>query len=98
MDYITERQKEIPVIARPDVLVVGAGPSGLTAAIAAARNGAITLLVEKYGFPGGNLTTSMVNPIFTFHDIQGRQVIKGIAEEIVERMVTAKRFRTCRRT
>ena len=90
MEFIIEKQKEIPVVARPDVLVVGAGPSGLGAAIAAARNGARTLLIEKYGFPGGNLTTSMVNPIFTFHDISGRQVIKGIAEEIVEQMVASK--------
>lgn len=90
MEYITEKQRTIPVIAKPDVLVVGAGPAGLGAAIAASRNGATTLVIEKYGFPGGNLTTSMVNPIFTFHDINGRQVIKGIAEEIVERMVASK--------
>ncbi|MDD4514046.1 FAD-dependent oxidoreductase [Massilibacteroides sp.] len=90
MEFIREKQREIPVIARPDVLVVGAGPSGLGAAIAAAKNGAHTMLIEKYGFPGGNLTTSMVNPIFTFHDINGRQVIRGIAGEIVEQMIASK--------
>lgn len=90
MEYITEIQKNIPVIAKPDVLVVGAGPAGMGAAIAAARNGAKTMLMEKYGFPGGNLTTSMVNPIFTFHDINGRQIIKGITDEMVRRMVEAK--------
>lgn len=87
MKRIIEAQKELPVIALPEVLVVGAGPAGLGAAIAAARNGAKTLLVERYGFPGGNLTTSMVNPIFTFHDIHGRKVIKGITDEMVSRMV-----------
>jgi hypothetical protein len=75
------------VIAEPDVLVVGAGPAGIGAAVAAARNGARTLLIERYGFLGGNLTAAMVNPMFTFHDIHGEQVIRGIAGELVERLV-----------
>ena len=90
MQFITENQKEIPVIAEPDVLVVGAGPAGIGAAIAAARNGAKTLLIERYGFIGGNLTIAMVNPMFTFHDTNGRQVIKGIAGELVDRLVALK--------
>ena len=90
MRYITEEKKEIPVIAEPDVLVVGAGPAGIGAAIAAARNGINTLLVERYGFIGGNLTIAMVNPMFTFHDIHGEQVIKGIAGELVDRLVELK--------
>lgn len=90
MKFITEEKKEIPVIAEPDVLVVGAGPAGIGAAIAAARNGAKTLLIERYGFIGGNLTIAMVNPMFTFHDIHGKQVIKGIAGELVDRLVELK--------
>lgn len=86
MKYITEKQREIPVIAMPEVLVAGAGPAGIGAAIAAARSGIKTMLVERYGFPGGNLTTAMVNPFFTFHDENGNQVIRGIAEEFVDRM------------
>jgi hypothetical protein len=86
MQYITEKQRETPVIATPEVLVAGAGPAGICAAIAAARTGAKTMIVERYGIVGGNLTTVMVNPLFTFHDIRGRQVIKGIAEETVQRM------------
>ncbi|WP_080903627.1 FAD-dependent oxidoreductase [Parabacteroides sp. Marseille-P3160] len=86
MRSILEKQKEIPVIATPDVLVVGSGPAGIAASIASARTGAKTMLIERYGFIGGNLTTSMVNPIFTFHDINGRQIIKGIAEELILRM------------
>lgn len=86
MEYIIEKQREVPVIATPEVLVAGAGPAGIGAAIAAARSGVRTLLIEKYGFPGGNLTTAMVNPFFTFHDIKGNQVIRGIAEEFVSRM------------
>ncbi len=75
------------MISEPDVCVVGAGPAGIGAAIAAARNGAKTLLIERYGFIGGNLTIAMVNPMFTFHDIKGRQVIRGIAGELVDRLV-----------
>ncbi len=86
MKYITEKERKIPVIAAPEVLVVGAGPAGIGAAIASARMGAKTMIIEKYGFLGGNLTTAMVNPLFTFHDINGRQVIKGIAGELVKRM------------
>jgi hypothetical protein len=90
MKSITEEKREIPVVAEPDVLVVGAGPAGIGAAIAAARNGANTLLIERYGFIGGNLTIAMVNPMFTFHDTNGRQVIKGIAGEVVDRLVDLK--------
>jgi hypothetical protein len=87
MSYTIERQRNTPIVATPDVLVIGAGPAGIGAAIASARMGVKTLLVEKYGFPGGNMTTAMVNPFFTFHDIQGKQIIKGIAGEMVKRMV-----------
>jgi hypothetical protein len=87
MTFITEQSRQIPVVAEPGVLVVGGGPAGIGAAVAAARNGARVLLVERYGFPGGNLTVAMVNPMFTFHDAQGRQVIRGIAGEVVERLI-----------
>jgi hypothetical protein len=86
MKHVIEKQRETPVIATPEVLVTGAGPAGISAAIAAARTGAKTMIVERYGIVGGNITTAMVNPIFTFHDVHGRQVIKGIAEEVVQRM------------
>ena len=87
MKQIIEKERETKVIATPDVLVVGSGPAGIGAAIASARMGADTLLVEKYGFVGGNMTVAMVNPMFTFHDINGRQVINGIAGEFAARMV-----------
>ena len=53
---IIEPQKEIPVLAETDVLVVGSGPAGLTAAIASARQGAKTMLMDRYGCFGGVLT------------------------------------------
>lgn len=87
MRTILEPSREIPVIAEPDVVVIGGGPAGIGAAVAAGRGGARTMLVERYGFVGGNLTIAMVNPMFTFHDVNGKQVIRGVAGEIVDRLV-----------
>lgn len=70
-----------------DVVVVGGGPGGIAAALAAARIGAKTLLVEKYGFLGGMSTAALVYPWMTHHDRHGNQVIQGIPQEIVSRLV-----------
>jgi len=70
-----------------DVIVLGGGPGGLLAAIAAGRLGASVLLVERYGFLGGMSTAALVYPWMTFHDMQGDQVIKGIPQEVVDRLV-----------
>jgi FAD dependent oxidoreductase len=69
-----------------DVLVVGGGNAGCAAAIAAARHGARTLLVERYGFLGGTATAAMVGPWMTFHSGSER-IVGGIAQEIVERLM-----------
>jgi hypothetical protein len=69
-----------------DVLVVGGGNAGCAAAIAAARHGARTLLVERYGFLGGTATAAMVGPWMTFHSGKER-IVGGIAQEIVERLM-----------
>jgi hypothetical protein len=57
---VTEPQKSIPIYAEVDVLVVGGGPSGVAAAVAASRAGARTLLVERHGFLGGMWTAGLV--------------------------------------
>jgi hypothetical protein len=69
-----------------DVIVCGGGPSGVVAALASARNGAHTLLIEKYGFVGGSSTAAMVYPWMSFHTSCGEQVIGGIAQEIVSHL------------
>jgi hypothetical protein len=75
-----------------DVLVVGGGNAGCAAAIAAARHGASTMLVERYGFLGGTATAAMVGPWMTFHTPstslgQAKRIVGGIAQEIVDRLV-----------
>src|SRR6202451_1531249 len=69
-----------------DVLVVGGGNAGCAAALAAARSGARTALIERYGFLGGTATAAMVGPWMTFHSGDDR-IVGGIAQEIVERLV-----------
>ncbi len=63
MKHIQEPTRTIPVMAETDVLVVGSGPGGLAAAIAAAREGVETILVERWGSFGGNITQSLVGSI-----------------------------------
>jgi FAD dependent oxidoreductase len=70
-----------------DVVVAGGGPAGINAAIAAGRAGSKTLIVERYGFLGGMSTVALVYPWMTFHTESGKQVIKGIAQEIIDRLI-----------
>jgi len=60
---VTLNERQAPVLAEADVVVVGGGSAGLAAAISSARSGARTVLVERYGFFGGNATAAWVGTI-----------------------------------
>jgi hypothetical protein len=81
-----EPAREIPVFAETDVLVVGGGPAGTAAAISAARLGADVLLVERYNHLGGLSTGGLVIWIDRMSDWSGKLIIRGFAEEIMDRL------------
>ncbi len=90
-ERIVEPAREIPIAGRSEVLVVGGGPAGVAAALAAARTGARTTLVEHYGFLGGMWTAGLLNPILDHHE-KG-----GMVQEIVERLRAANKLAEGRR-
>src|SRR5262244_397120 len=83
---VREASREVPVHASVDVLVVGGGPAGCAAAIAAARTGADVMLLERYGYLGGLSTGGLVIWIDRMTDWDGRQVIAGFAHEMLNRL------------
>ncbi|MCH8065515.1 MAG: FAD-dependent oxidoreductase [Chloroflexi bacterium] len=78
--------ERVPVIARCDLLVVGGGAAGLSAAIAARRQGADVILVERYGYLGGLASGGLIVLLLTMDDGAGRQVVAGLCQELVERL------------
>jgi len=86
MNRYREPARDIPVVRDVDVIVVGGGPAGLAAAIASARNGARTVLIERFGYLGGTATASLMACINGFRnqvEPDFTQTVRGIAEEIV---------------
>lgn len=80
--------EKIPSRLSADVLVVGGGPAGFCAAVAAAREGVRVILVEQSGCCGGMATNGLVGPFMTCYDREGKEmIIRGIFEEVVNRMV-----------
>ena len=83
---LTEPAREVPVHAECDVLVVGGGPAGTAAAVAAGRLGARVMLLERHNHLGGLSTGGLVIWIDRMTDWSGRLVIRGFAEEYLDRL------------
>ncbi|MFQ5416680.1 MAG: FAD-dependent oxidoreductase [Gaiellales bacterium] len=86
---ITEPSRQTVVLKRTEVLVVGGGSAGVSAAVAAARSGAEVTLVERYGSLGGLATGGLIALLLTLDDGRGRAVIGGLCQEITERLTSA---------
>ena len=91
-NYYQEPVKNLPV-RKFDVVVAGGGTAGVVAAVAAARQGAKTALIEVKGYPGGTATEggtalhSFYNLWKAFPGVKKRQVVRGIAQEIIDRLL-----------
>lgn len=85
MRRIEEPARQIPVMAETDVLVVGGGPGGLSAALAAAREGVDTMLVERYGCFGGVITQAMIGTIAWYRSSSETVDAGGIGVEFERR-------------
>jgi hypothetical protein len=88
-EVYNEPSRSLPVYGRFDVIVVGGGPAGFAAALASVRNGAKTLIVERFPFFGGTATASLMLNINGFRNQvkpDGLQTSKGIAEEVILRL------------
>lgn len=70
-----------------DVIVMGGGSAGIMAAIASARSGAKTCLVEEQAVFGGTNTTALVGPLVPFVGENKRQIVDGIPQEMIDRMM-----------
>ena len=94
MNYHEEPAKKLPV-REFDVVIAGGGTAGVVAALAAARQGGATALVEAKGYPGGLVVEggtglhSFYNLWKAFPGVEKRQVVKGIPQEIVDRLLVA---------
>lgn len=87
--HLTEPSRQTPVHGEYDVVVLGGGPAGMAAAVAAARAGRSTLLVERYGFLGGMGTAAGVTNFCGLHaNVHGgiRQVVHGVAADLLQRI------------
>jgi 2-polyprenyl-6-methoxyphenol hydroxylase-like FAD-dependent oxidoreductase len=81
-----EPPRSTPIKAETEVLVIGGGSAGVAAAVAAARNGAKVILVERLGYLGGLATGGLIILLLTLDDGRGRQVIGGLCQEVTDRV------------
>jgi hypothetical protein len=86
---VSEPARDIPVYGEYDVAVLGGGPAGIAAAVAAARAGCRTLMIERYGFLGGMGTAAGVTNFCGLHaNVFGEmhRVVQGIASDLLARI------------
>ena len=94
-DFYTEPSKKLPVVGSYDVVVAGGGTGGVFAALAAARVGAKTALIEWKGYTGGTAVEggtalhSFYNLYKAFPDAPKKQLVKGIPQEFIDRLYAA---------
>ena len=89
-DKVIQPRREVPVLHKTSVLVVGGGPAGTAAAFCAKRMGVDVTLVERYGYLGGLATGGLVLGIFPLYDRSNKQVIYGIGEEFMKKLDVMK--------
>jgi ribulose 1,5-bisphosphate synthetase/thiazole synthase len=83
---VVQPRRELSILKKTGVLVVGGGPAGTAAALAARRLGVDVTIVERYGYFGGLATGGLVLAIFPLYGRDNRQVILGIGEEMMKRL------------
>jgi len=87
---VVQPRRELPVLQKTSVLVVGGGPAGTAAAFSAKRLGVDVTLVERYGYLGGLATGGLVLGIFPLYDRSNKQVIFGVGEELMKKLDVLK--------
>ena len=89
MEYVTEASRELPVAGEYDVVVLGGGPAGISAAVSAAKAGAKTAIAERNGYLGGQATGGLVILLVGLTDGR-KKIIKGFCEDTVKRLFELK--------
>ena len=87
--HINEPSRRTPLFGEYEVVVLGGGPAGIAAALAAGRRGRSTLLVERYGFLGGAGTAAGLSTFCGLHGVvhgKHEQVVHGVADDILDRL------------
>jgi FAD dependent oxidoreductase len=87
---VVQPRRELQVLQKTSILVVGGGPAGTAAAFSAKRLGVDVTLVERYGYLGGLATGGLVLGIFPLYDRNNKQVIFGIGEELMKKLDVLK--------
>jgi len=88
-EHLLEPSRQTPLLGNYDVVILGGGPAGISAAIAAGRTGRSTILIERYGFMGGAGTAAGLSTFCGLHAVvygAHEQVVHGVADDILNRL------------